>query len=911
MPWQAGSRAPGAGRRRRAAARAAAASEDAQKSAAQRAEREWSRSKEVGAVLRGSDGEPERRGGRAALSGQRPGGGRLAGKAKNAAFFAPASSSSSSEVVLVAPSGPRPQGGGGGGDASEAGGAARLGSLAARQRSARSSGTLDLSRLRLRALTCDTVRGSAGEGEQWWSVAALTELRLSENELSEVEAGALEEARETLENLLLDHNAPLREVPRELWELPALKRALLSHLPALAELPAALRWPELVVLAASHSGLAHWPAAALGGMSRLHTLELSHCRLRELAGGALPPRLEKLSLADNALEWVDEAALSGPVAGSLRLLDLSRNRLERVPAALSELSRLEVLDLRHNKLRRLGAPLPRSPALDQVLLGFNELCTVEDLGLGERAPALTVLALNDNKLVELPGERLVRCAALKMLEVSNNDLAELPVALGYMPRLQGLNAVGNPLRGVRYQVLQAGTDKLKAFLRTRGPCPAGGAVFEPAEQPGARGRAATAPGPVQTPLQALLAADGHEALRDAVAVARATGALKLEGLLSPGPQVDEKLALVLAALTGVDGADDAEGQPKRPLLQLDLGACGYERLPGPLLRDRDRDPNRDRALDLDLDLALSALQVLALHDNRIAALPGQDLEALPRLQRLVLRKNGLQRLFPDLAASGAAPAWLRGLVHIDLRQNVLARLPSELARCCPALEEVLAAFNPIVEAEEALRALPRLRTIDLSNCRLAHFPTLSSSVLEYINVENNAITAIPPEVALRPRLRTLLVAGNPQRGVRAHVVAEGSAAVIAFLRDRCAQPGASASAAATEDGMEPHSLVDAMQAGSATPRVADAPVRASERSEHLLAGRAPPPFATAPQQDASEPRATMADLAGLLATVADLERKLANDFSLSSAQVLALKKRLAMERASMIRAQRQQQQQRE
>ena len=47
-----------------------------------------------------------------------------------------------------------------------------------------------------------------------------------------------------------------------------------------------------------------------------------------------------------------------------------------------------------------------------------------------------------------------------------------------------------------------------------------------------------------------------------------------------------------------------------------------------------------------------------------------------------------------------------------------------------------------------------------------------------LNVENNELRRLPPEVALLPSLRNLLVRQNPQPHIKAHVIDAGSAAVL-------------------------------------------------------------------------------------------------------------------------------------
>lgn len=71
--------------------------------------------------------------------------------------------------------------------------------------------------------------------------------------------------------------------------------------------------------------------------------------------------------------------------------------------------------------------------------------------------------VQSNRIVHLP-EEIGSLARLKTFDVSNNDLAELPAALGYLPELHRLVVDGNPLRTVRRSLLSGGASSLKVCL---------------------------------------------------------------------------------------------------------------------------------------------------------------------------------------------------------------------------------------------------------------------------------------------------------------------------------------------------------------------------------------------------------------------------------------------------------------
>lgn len=65
-----------------------------------------------------------------------------------------------------------------------------------------------------------------------------------------------------------------------------------------------------------------------------------------------------------------------------------------------------------------------------------------------------------NHIVHLP-EEVGSLAKLKTFDASNNDISELPAALGYLPELNRLLVDGNPLRTIRRTLLTGGASSLK------------------------------------------------------------------------------------------------------------------------------------------------------------------------------------------------------------------------------------------------------------------------------------------------------------------------------------------------------------------------------------------------------------------------------------------------------------------
>jgi Leucine-rich repeat (LRR) protein len=75
--------------------------------------------------------------------------------------------------------------------------------------------------------------------------------------------------------------------------------------------------------------------------------------------------------------------------------------------------------------------MPKSDRLDTISLSFNRLTEFDDF---ERCPNLTVLILNDNKIKKI-SHNIIKLKELKTLDLSNNDLPDLPSEIGFINNL--------------------------------------------------------------------------------------------------------------------------------------------------------------------------------------------------------------------------------------------------------------------------------------------------------------------------------------------------------------------------------------------------------------------------------------------------------------------------------------------
>ncbi|EGD73872.1 leucine rich repeat containing protein 40 [Salpingoeca rosetta] len=198
--------------------------------------------------------------------------------------------------------------------------------------------------------------------------------------------------------------------------------------------------------------------------------------------------------------------------------------------------------------------------------------------------------------------------------------------------------------------------------------------------------------------------------------------------------------------------------------------------------------------------ALTDLEELDLAENQLRSLP-ESLGRLAQLRRLALNKNNLQTLPQSIAQLSliteleiihnsltAVPLSLENmasLTRLDLRYNKLTALP----RLCnlKALRELSLGFNSITTLGDIRATLPSgLCILDVRDNKLRD---LSPSIvhlqaLERLDVTNNDLATLPPELGVLPKLKSIVLDGNPMRSLRRDIIARGTQGILKYLRSR-------------------------------------------------------------------------------------------------------------------------------
>lgn len=181
-------------------------------------------------------------------------------------------------------------------------------------------------------------------------------------------------------------------------------------------------------------------AGKLGGIRRL---DLS-CGLTEFPPEifSLADSLEILNLSGNQL---DRLPADLHRLHRLQVIFCSDNRFTELPAALGSCARLEVVGFKANRIHAVpAAALP--PRLRWLILTDNCVDTLPD-ELGRR-PRLQKLMLAGNRLQALPAS-LSDCRQLELVRIAANRFESFPELLTTLPRLAWLAFSGNPFATAR------------------------------------------------------------------------------------------------------------------------------------------------------------------------------------------------------------------------------------------------------------------------------------------------------------------------------------------------------------------------------------------------------------------------------------------------------------------------------
>ncbi|KAH7669175.1 Leucine-rich repeat protein [Dioscorea alata] len=173
------------------------------------------------------------------------------------------------------------------------------------------------------------------------------------------------------------------------------------------------------------------------------------------------------------------------------------------------------------------------------------------------------------------------------------------------------------------------------------------------------------------------------------------------------------------------------------------------------------------------------LSKLDVEGNKLTLLSENMLRAWTMLTELNSARNSLTCI-PDSIGV------LSQLIRLDFHQNKISSVPSSIKGCL-ALTEFYMGANLLSSLPADISALSRLGTLDLHSNQLKEYPVEACKLhLSVLDLSNNSLSGLPPEIGTMTTLRKLLLTGNPLRTLRSSLVSGPTPALLKYLQSRLA-----------------------------------------------------------------------------------------------------------------------------
>ncbi|KAJ8730898.1 hypothetical protein PYW08_002311 [Mythimna loreyi] len=469
-----------------------------------------------------------------------------------------------------------------------------------------------------------------------------------------------------------------------------------------------------------------------GELKSLMNLSLSHNRLV-----TLPKEFYRLT----ELRWLNishnELTKIEPDFGDLvmlNFLDLSHNKLKTLPPGMGYLVRVVEINLSHNELQELPPDIVNLRDLKKMNISNNCLKKLPPLGELRR---MEILDANHNDIEELPD--FYGCSALKELYIANNYIKEITDE--FCDQMQHLSVLN--IRDNKVEVLPENISLLRKLKRLElsnnnlNKLPRNLGLLSQLQSINMEGnklsfvRQDVLRGGTERMMKFLR----DRIAEEVVSETRVTAdnwpdkytLKKSQALMMPARELTHVPEHVFSASAEVD------------VHTVDLSKNKLSAIPDGLVRLSD------------------SLTSLVLSSNNVTSVP-PEISSCRRLQYMDLGKNLLMDLPPELGD-------LKHLRELVISNNKFTKIP----RCVYDLENLeilLAAENKIDEinvSSDALAKMKKLAVLDLTN---------------------NSIFTVPPELGHFTHLRSLELMGNCFRQPRHAILAKGTASILSYLRDR-------------------------------------------------------------------------------------------------------------------------------
>ncbi|XP_072173141.1 leucine-rich repeat-containing protein 40-like [Diadema setosum] len=515
--------------------------------------------------------------------------------------------------------------------------------------------------------------------------------------------------------------------------------------------------------------------------------------------------LVKLILASNKLEQLSDDIKQLP---ALTVLDVHDNKLVSLPSSIGELSNLQRLNISHNCLTELPRELFGLPDLLFLHMQHNKISALHD-DLGNLSH-LENLDVSNNQLSELPDSfgslhklkslnasdnQLVSLTSyignlkgIRMLELNNNKLTSLPIEIGYMSSLEQLHIKFNKITALppftkckNLKELHAGNNCISELGEELLESITSLNVLDVRDN-----KLSCIPeGIVQiTTLSRLNIANNNvSSLPFKLGNLASLRALVLDGnpLRSIRRDIINRgtMELMKYLRSRIEEAPEDTPDSGGPSASDPSSVLGRSvAVTGKTL---DHSNQKSAAIPVSVwePARESGVTAVNFSKNILTQVP----ENLILLHKTVIDVNLSSNKIQSL------PVEMQMMVNItrlDLGNNGLSDIPAEF-ETMTGMRELVISYNRFTKLPSVVFSWTKLEIILANDNQVNSIDVASLKLLSHLStldLQNNSIGEVPPELGNVTSLRSLQLAGNCFRNPRPAILNKGTVALLAYLRDR-------------------------------------------------------------------------------------------------------------------------------
>ncbi|KAG5323952.1 LRC40 protein, partial [Acromyrmex heyeri] len=484
-----------------------------------------------------------------------------------------------------------------------------------------------------------------------------------------------------------------------------------------------------------HSNLLEELPPEIGSLRKLKVLNLSDNRLKNLPHEFyILEELCELYLRSNQISIL-EAEIGDLIM--LTHMDLSYNNLRELPIGMGYLVRLKTLNLCQNMIKELPPDVTNMRSLKMLDISFNQLEIIPPLGELRKVERIM---FQSNNLQEFPD--ISGCSALTVLHLDNNNISEIdPQRLEAVGHLKQLTMQNNIIEVIPEEIIK--------LINLE--------VFD-------------------------LSHNNISLIPYCIGILPNLKQFAIEGNNIKNIRGDIIRCGTPRILTHIRQTVDVNtSMNTRELLQPSVSNSIH---PDKYMMKNTRlfslaGQNLSEISEEILeDAAEVSVITIDLSRNKLLGLPNK-MSAIVTVTDLKLTSNHLASL----------PEWIgekyKCLQILDISKNHLQSLPSNIG-CLKYLRDIDISFNRFTELPETIYDVEALESLIANDNQIAKIdvPLLEKlKRLVVLNLTNNNIAHIPPELGNLKNLRNLLLSGNCFKYPRQAILMKDTEEILSYLRN--------------------------------------------------------------------------------------------------------------------------------